>query len=195
LDGVGVTVNGKPVAIDYISPTQVTFLMPPDLTPGPVTTNNGLTSTAVSATLSHVPPAFFLASPEFSLSQCSDGNFIAALQANKSPAAGVLPGETVALFATGFGATTPTAPNGQLLNSPLPVVHLPQVSMGGVTAPVSFAALVTPGLYQINVTVPMVDTQQYRFFGVPVSASIPGVAAQACGYIQYDWVDILGFIP
>jgi uncharacterized protein (TIGR03118 family) len=142
LDGVGVTVNGRPVAINYISPTQVNFLMPPDLAAGPVeirTTNGGLTSTAISATLSNAAPAFFLASPEFKLSQCIDGNFIAALPANTPPATGVLPGETVALFATGFGATTQTAPNGQLLSTPLPVVQLPQVSMGGVTAPVSFA--------------------------------------------------------
>jgi hypothetical protein len=66
--------------------------------------------------------------------------------------------------------------------------------MGGVTAPVSFAGLVAPGLYQINVTVPMAD-MQYRFFGVPVSASFPGVATQACGYIQYDWFDVLGSFP
>ena len=110
------------------------------------------------------------------------------------PATGVLPGKTGAPFATGFGPTTQTAPSGQLLSSPLPVVQLLQVSMGGVTAPVSFAGLVVPGLYQINVTVPMAD-MQYRLFGVPVSASIPGVATQACGYIQYDWFEVLAYTP
>jgi uncharacterized protein (TIGR03437 family) len=34
LDGVSVTVNGKPAYVYYISPTQVNILTPPDPMPG-----------------------------------------------------------------------------------------------------------------------------------------------------------------
>ena len=63
LDGVGVMVNGKPAYIGYISPKQINILTPADATTGPVqiqTTNNGLTSGTVTATMQATSPAFFL---------------------------------------------------------------------------------------------------------------------------------------
>jgi uncharacterized protein (TIGR03118 family) len=56
LDGVGVTVNGEPAFVSYISPTQINFLVPADLAPGPVeirTANNGLMSGPIAATLAN----------------------------------------------------------------------------------------------------------------------------------------------
>lgn len=199
LDGVSVTVNGEPAYVAYISPTQINFMMPTDLAPGPVeltVTNNGLNSMPVPATLANAAPSFFSLFPGGPAD--ADGLYpasgvvkilIAALHANGSLATSVLPGETVALFGNGFGPTMPSVPNGQLLSSPLPLIQPAQVTIGEQTAPVTFIGLVGPGLYQVNVVIPAVDPK-YRFFGVPVVMSIAGAAVEASGFIEYDWLAI-----
>ena len=182
LDGVSVTIDGEPAVVSYISPTQINFLVPADLAPGPVeiqTANNGLTSTPISVTLANAAPAFF-----FVPGESEDENFIAALQADNSPAVIVTPGETVELFGTGFGATMPAAPSGQLLSSPLPLQQPVQVSIGNQIAKVTFCGLVGPGLYQLNVIIPNVDPM-YHFFGVPVAVYIYGVGTQATGFLGF----------
>ena len=194
LDGVSVTINGESAFLSYISPTQINFLIPADLPPGPVeirTSNNGATSAPLSVTLAPAAPAFFSVPGIVN----DDGvNFIAALHANNSPAAAVIPGETVALFGTGFGPTTPAVPNGQFLSTPLPLIQNVQVTIGGQPAPVTFAGLVVPGLYQVNVVVPTVGAQ-YNFFPVPVSPvpvtmTITGAPTQASGNLGFDWAAI-----
>jgi uncharacterized protein (TIGR03118 family) len=199
LDGVSVKVNGEPAYVAYISPTQINFLMPADLAPGPIeltVTNNGLNSVPEQATLANAAPSFFSLFPGGPAD--ADGLYpasgvvkilIAALHANGSLASSVLPGETVALFGNGFGPTMPSVPNGQLLSSPLPLIQPAQVTIGNQPAPVSFVGLVGPGLYQVNVVVPAVDPK-YRFFGIPVVMSIAGAAARASGFIEYDWLAI-----
>ena len=185
LDGVTVSINGEPAYISYISPPQINFLVPADLAPGPaqvVVTSNGVTSASISATLANAAPAFFLFSPNAP----PDERFIAGLHGNNSPAMSLLPGETVALFATGLGATFPASPNGQLLTSPLPLIQPLQLTIGGQPAAATFAGLVGPGLYQVNVVVPPVEAK-YRFFPVPVTMSVSGVTAQAAGFLAYDW--------
>jgi uncharacterized protein (TIGR03437 family) len=178
LDGVSVTINGEPAFVSYISPKQINFLVPADLAPGPVeirAANNGLISAPLSATLVNSAPAFF-----FVPGENDDENFIAAIQANNTPASIVAPGEIVALYGTGFGATMPAVPNGQLLSSPLPLVQPVLVTIGGQSAEVTFSGLVAPGLYQLNVIVPKIDPK-YHLFGVPVTVSIYGVRTQAVG--------------
>jgi len=156
LDGVGVTVDGKPAYISYISPTQVNALAAADFTLGPVqvsTINQSLASGSVSATMQTTSPAFFVLK----------SNYVAALHANSTivglttlypnnstPAA---PGETIELYATGFGPGTAPIPDGQTIMSPIPIAGV-TATLGGAPAVVPFAALVGPGLYQINLTIP-----------------------------------------
>ena len=64
------------------------------------------------------------------------------------------PGETILIYATGFGPTNPTTPTSQLVTTPNPLANSVQVTMGGVTATVVFAGIVESGTYQLNVTVP-----------------------------------------
>ncbi len=161
--GVGVTVNGEAAPVSYVSNMQINFLVPADIPPGPVqiqTTNNGLTSTAVSTTAQAAAPSFF------TIGTAAAGySYIAATHANYSligptglikgatttPAA---PGETIVLYGTGFGVTNPAAPNGQIATTPLSLPVLPTVVVDAVEANVTFAGLVGPGLYQINLTLP-----------------------------------------
>ena len=62
LDGVSVTINGKPAFVYYISPTQINVQAPSDTAVGAVSvvvTNNGAASAPATAQLQAVAPAFF----------------------------------------------------------------------------------------------------------------------------------------
>jgi uncharacterized protein (TIGR03118 family) len=176
LDGVSVTLNGQPAYISYISPTQINVLIPTGTAQGPAqlqTVNNGLTSGTVTVQVQLVSPAFFL---------FSDAKHIAATHADGTPIgpAGLLPnstpakpGEIVILYANGFGQTTPPIPDGKLVTSPAPLTMLPTVTFGGAMAHVAFAGLISPGLYQINVTVPATTPDG----DIPVVAQVQGQAS------------------
>jgi uncharacterized protein (TIGR03118 family) len=153
VNGVGVTINGTPAPVSFVSSTQVNFLTPATLTTGTAqiqTTNNGLTSATVTVNVDRLAPAFFTIG-----TNATSGNAYVAAEhvagtligpattiANATPAE---PGENITLFATGFG---PTGGSGEAL------AVTPSILIDGVSANVTFAGLVGPGLYQINVQVP-----------------------------------------
>jgi uncharacterized protein (TIGR03437 family) len=63
------------------------------------------------------------------------------------------PGETILLYAVGFGLpTVPLADGSAMQSGALP--ELPVIQIGKTKATVSFAGVVSPGLYQFNVVVP-----------------------------------------
>jgi uncharacterized protein (TIGR03437 family) len=69
------------------------------------------------------------------------------------------PGETLAIYATGLGAVNIAMASGVAAPSTAPfamTVSTPMVTIGGVSAYVSFSGLAPGfvGLYQLNVTVP-----------------------------------------
>ncbi len=157
LDGVSVTVNGKAAFVYYISPTQVNILTPPGSINGAVQvilSNNGAPSAAFTAQAQATSPSFFV---------FNGGPFVAAVHASGSlvgPAtlypgstAPAKPGETILLYATGFGPTNVAVVSGSPAQSgtlsPLPVIQI-----GGVNATVQFAGLVGPGEFQFNVVIP-----------------------------------------
>jgi uncharacterized protein (TIGR03118 family) len=157
VNGVGVTINGTAVPVSFVSNTQVNFLVPSTVSMGPAeiqTTNNGLTSAAATANVNPLAPAFFTIG-----ANAASGNvYIAAEHANGAligPAATITgatpaePGETIVLFATGFG---PTLASGEVLAA------TPTIVIDGIAAEVSYAGLVGPGLYQFNVVVPSAVT-------------------------------------
>ena len=178
LDGVSVTVNGTSAYVYYISPTQVNILTPPGATPSSVAiklTNNGAASTPLNVPTQSLSPSFFV---------FNGGPYVAALHANYSllgPASlypglttPAQPGETVLLYANGFGMTSVPVVSGSVTQSgnlsPLPVI-----TIGGVNAAVIFAGLVAPGEYQFNVTVPasLANGDQ------PLTAKYGGASTQA----------------
>ena len=65
----------------------------------------------------------------------------------------VRPGETIILWANGFGTTSTPVINGAPVQSGT-LTTPPVIRIGGQAAAVAFAGLVSDGLYQINVTVP-----------------------------------------
>jgi uncharacterized protein (TIGR03437 family) len=143
LDGVSVTVNGKPAYVAYISPTQINAIAPDDTAIGPVEVRvavNGQTSAAATATINTVTPSFFT----------FDGKYVATLN---TPAK---PGETVVLYANGLGVTNPAVAANRITETLAPVTAPVTVTIGGQPATVAFAGLVAPfaRLYQVNVQVP-----------------------------------------
>ena len=153
VSGVGVTVNGTAVPVSFVSNTQINFLVPASVSIGAAqiqTTNNGLTSAPVTVNVGLLAPAFFTLGANaasgnvYIAAEHVDGTLIgpAATIKTATPAE---PGETIMLFATGFG---PTLASGQALAVP------PAIAIDGIAANVTFAGQVGPGLYQINVAVP-----------------------------------------
>jgi uncharacterized protein (TIGR03437 family) len=156
LDGVSATVNGKSAYVYYISPTQVNILTPPDALSGPVqvvVTNGLLQSVAFTAPAQALSPSFFL---------FNGGPYVAATHANGSLlGSGILypgsttpafPGETVVLYANGFGDTSGVVSGSPSQSGSLS--PLPAITIGGLAAVVQFAGLVAPGEFQFNVVVP-----------------------------------------
>ena len=158
LDGVSVTVNGKAAYVYYISPTQVNILTPPDAMPDSASvqvTNNRQTSAAFSVKAQSSSPSFFNINggPYVVAQHSADYTLVGPASLFPGASTPAKPGETVILYANGFGPTTPPAVGGTLKQSGN-LNPLPAVEIGGIAAQVQFAGLVMPGLFQINVVVP-----------------------------------------
>ena len=189
LAGVGVTLNGEPAYVSYVSPGQINFLAPPDIAAGPVQlviTNNGQASAPVTATFQAAAPAFFMfPGNKYIAATHSDGTTLAG-PSGLIPGATTTPlasGETVVLYANGFGPTTPAVPNGQLVTTALPLVNAPSVTIGGQPANVTFAGLSATGLYQINAVVPKLAGSGAAL-DAAVSAQMPGGQSQTNAFLS-----------
>ena len=157
LDRVSATVNGKNAYVYYVSPSQLNILTPPDAMLGPVqvsVTNNGVTAASFTAQAQPTSPSFFVFNGgPYVAAVHLDGSLIgpATLYPNASTPA--KPGETITIFANGFGPTSVPVVIGSSTQSgtlsPLPVIQI-----GGIRANVIFAGLVAPGEFQFNVIVP-----------------------------------------
>jgi uncharacterized protein (TIGR03118 family) len=162
LNNVSVTVNGEQAYVSFIGNQQINFLTPADLTIGSspqiVVTNNGLASAPVTSPIVQPEAPSF-----FTIGTGTQGqNYIAATHADGSligpatikTATGAKAGETITLYGTGFGATNPATPNGQVISQALNLGITPTVTIEGMVAKVAFAGLTGTGLYQLNVVVP-----------------------------------------
>ena len=87
-------------------------------------------------------------------------------------------GDTISLYATGFGTTAPTATDGRAIDSPLPIESEVVVRFGDVRAGVACAGLIAPGLYQLAVIVPAVDDGD-----VSLTAGVEGKRSQECALL------------
>ncbi len=177
LDGVSVTVNGKPAAIQFISPGQLNIQLPDDTAIGPVpvlvTTTAGGTSAPFIATYAKFAPGFFPATAPFIVAQHADGTYVTTT----SPA---LPGEAIILWGAGMGPANPAVPAGEMFSGANPLVNAVTVTIGGQPADVAFAGVVGPGLVQINVYIPsgtgMGDQE--------IIANVGGVRSPSGAYIS-----------
>jgi uncharacterized protein (TIGR03437 family) len=158
LGGVQVLVNDRPAPVFYVSPTQISVLVPSETAEAYATfqvIDQGVASNSVTLYTSATAPGVF------TLNQAGFGAG-AILNADYSLVSAQSPariGETVLVFLTGLGATNPSVPDGAAGPvKPLSKVTDPnlQVFIDGQNAPIAFGGLAPGlvGLYQLNVQVP-----------------------------------------
>jgi uncharacterized protein (TIGR03118 family) len=160
--GVSVTVNGEAAPVNFVSNTQINFLVPADIQPGTaqiVVTNNGLTSATVSVPVSLLAPAFFSVGAKSGTSYvfAAHGDFSLIGPTGLLTGVTTTPakqGEEIVIVGTGFGQTSPAIPNGQVVSTALVTPSLPTIVIDGIVAQVVYGALIGPGVYQYNVFVP-----------------------------------------
>ncbi len=156
LQGVSVTMNGKPAFVYYISPTQVNILSPLDSSQGSITvqlTNSVGTSAPVTVQLRPISPGFFQFAGGYAAATHVNGTLLGPTTLYPGSTTPAKPGETIVLYANGFGQTTTPVVSGALSQSGT-LVPLPMITIGGVPANVSFAGLVAVGEFQFNVEAP-----------------------------------------
>jgi uncharacterized protein (TIGR03437 family) len=182
LDGVSVSMGGKPAYVYFISPGQLNVLAP-DVPAGPVTvtvTTAGGSNTAFATTASAYGPAFFLWPNNQVVATRTDYSY--AVKAGTFPGSTTVPakpGDVIILWATGFGPTMPAAPGGVSVpvSGGYPTASVPTVTINNAPATVYGAALApgSAGLYQIAIQVPstLADGDW------PIQATIGGVASPA----------------
>ncbi len=166
LDGVTVTVDGQPAYLAYISPTQINAVAPEVNTGTVSVTVDGpnQANARAMATAETLQPAFFQL-----------GNYAVATHLDYSSATQAAPGDSIILWGTGFGPTSPAAPIGAEV-PPGPVYQtasLVTVTVGNAPAIVYGAAL-APGfaaLYQVAIQIP----ESLADGDYPVVATVSGV--------------------
>jgi uncharacterized protein (TIGR03437 family) len=180
VNDVTVDFGGNDAYVYYVSPTQITFIVP-DVRTGTqqvTVTNAAGTSQTVSVTVDNFAPAFFswpnnqvVATFQDFTDAAASGTFTGV---TTTPAK---PGDTIILWGTGFGSTDPAFPQGMVTpttggtynTDPVSVTidNLPATVYGAALAP-GFA-----GLYQVAIQVP----NALGAGNWPVVATIGGVSS------------------
>jgi uncharacterized protein (TIGR03437 family) len=158
LDGVTVVVQGLIANLFFVSPTQINFLVPYELTAGTVTlfvAHQALAGPEVQIQLNSTAPGFF----QFN-------NLVIATHLNGSLLSAAAPGsggEIIVIYIAGMGRVTPDTTSGKLANFAAKIVPAAmsqtQILLAGVACPQSAVLYVGlapgfAGLYQINLVVP-----------------------------------------
>lgn len=159
LPGTGVTVlvGSIPAGIYYVSPTQINFLIPSILGPGPsdvLVAIDGLHGPDIPIQISATAPAFFQLNAQDVVATQPDGTVI-------TPQNPAKPGDYVVLYATGLGAVVPPLDDREVPESAQWIQDLTdlKVTLEGAQLDASdiLYAGVCPGyagLYQINLHLP-----------------------------------------
>ncbi len=148
-------------------------MTPDDSSTGPVlvtVSNTQGTSKPFTVTKSDPMPAFFTVGSKYISATHANGSPVGppSLGSNFTPAA---PGETIQLYGTGFGAVI-TPSGGMVLTAPAILVNQVTVTFDGFPAMVTYAGMITNGLDQVNVTVPLGPYADSDMF---VQATVAGV--------------------
>jgi uncharacterized protein (TIGR03437 family) len=158
LGNVQVSIGGVNAPIYYVSPTQISVIVPYEATSAIVpvqVTTDGNPSNVVTMYTNQTSAGVF--------SQTQNGlGYGAVLHQDGvtlvTPSNPAKPNETVSVYLTGLGAVTPSIQDGAAgPSSPLSyTTNTITADIGGVTATVTYAGLAPgfAGLYQVNLTIP-----------------------------------------
>lgn len=178
LDGVRVLVDGQPAFLSLVSPGQINAIAPPDLpgssAAGPrniVVERNATPSAPATARAAALAPAFFLYSPRnftYVVALASDGSALLAPAdlfggpVDGRPVRPARPGESVILYGSGFGATTPPTGVGVLPSSGAALAETLDLRLGGESVPIDYAGRSGfAGVYQFNIRIPDLPDGEY----------------------------------
>jgi uncharacterized protein (TIGR03437 family) len=176
IDNVSVSVNGKPAAVDFVSPGQVNVQAPADSMTGPVNvtvTNCTQTSDAIQVTKSDLVPGLLI-------NTVGDKVYLGALVPNSStftgyPSHPAKSGDIIQVYGIGFGDTTPSIAPGTIAGVANALVNPLTVLFGTAPGPTPLYQGLAPGfvgLYQFNLTVPTLADGDY-----PMSFQVGSVKA------------------
>ena len=181
LDGVTVTIGGKPAYIAQMIPNQINA-QAPEVPPGPVQvtviTPAG-TSAPFTVNAQTYAPAFWPWPGNQPVATHAD--YTLAAKAGSIPGAvtrPAAPGEVITLWGTGFGPTNPAVPAGQLPTVQASATQAPvTITLNGANVTVIGAVLSSyPGDYQIAIQVPAsLSSGDYQLLATIGGASSPAV--------------------
>ncbi|MGA2770979.1 MAG: IPT/TIG domain-containing protein [Bryobacteraceae bacterium] len=155
LDGVQVTVNGLPAPVQFVSPGQISAIVPYAVGSSIAriqVNNNGVLSNVVTEFVNLTAPGVFTVPPGgIGYGAVLHGDYSLVTAQNPAQV-----GETVAVYLTGLGTTNPVIPDGSAGPASSQTNNTIEVFIGGQQATVGYSGLAPQlaGLYQINVTVP-----------------------------------------
>lgn len=183
LNEIGVTINGKPgyiyffcsaVTSSICAQDQINVLTPPDTTAGPVqvvVSNNGVSSPPFTVTMHSIVPVLFNFDGLHVVALHADNSIVGPASLYPGASTPAAAGEEISVYGSGFGI-----PSGATITAGSPSQSgtyqpLPACTIAGVAARVDFAGLVSPGLVQLNLSIPNSTASGDQ----PISCTIGGV--------------------
>jgi uncharacterized protein (TIGR03437 family) len=169
LDGISVSINGKPAYVWYLSPTQLNVQAPEDSTTGNVAitvTNCKATSSQFEIARRSIAPGLLAPSTYTSGGKqylittfASDGAYVlstslgASFGLNSRPAK---PGDVIIAYGIGFGDVTPSILPGVIAQQSNALTNPVAFSFGSTSASLEYSGLAGGfvGLYEFYITVP-----------------------------------------
>jgi uncharacterized protein (TIGR03437 family) len=189
LGNTSVTINGKAAYLWYVSPGQINLQAPDDPATGlvsvVVTTAGGSATSTV--TLEHFAPSFLLLDAKHVTGIILRSNGSGAYGGGTYdilgptgtslgyPTVAAKAGDSIVLFGTGFGPTSPTVAAGQTFSASAAATSPVLVIVNHVSVTPSFAGLSGAGLDQMNLTVPV----GLGAGDLPLAATVGGVQTPA----------------
>jgi len=164
LQGIQVTVNGKPAYVYFYcsavtsacATDQVNALTGLDALSGSaqvVVINNGVPSAAFNILAKSVAPTLLLFPQSYVAATHANFSLLGPTTLYAGLSTPAAANEPVVLYAVGFGPPTTTLTEGSSTQFGS-LATMPVCKIGANNAPVAFAGVIAPGLYQLNVTVP-----------------------------------------
>ena len=157
MNGVSATIAGVKSPLYFVSPAQLNIQVPFEVAPGSqplIVTDSGGASAAFNVTVANVAPSIFIAFANGSVGAILKNSDFSLVTSDNPATAG----DTILIYSTGLGQTTPTSQTGSLQPSDSGLKNTVDVmvSIGGVPAKVvySIASPGFAGLYQTAATVP-----------------------------------------
>jgi len=169
LGNVQVKINGITAPLYYVTPTQLAVIVPYGAAYTAATgtlpiaqiqvVNNNISSNTVTQFINLTTPGIFSLTANGLYDGAIEHATTGQVVTSKNPAQ---PGETVAVFASGLGATLPGVTEGSAgpTNPLANTVQTISAAVGGTSATVGYAGLAPylAGVYQINLTIPTTAT-------------------------------------